>query len=116
MTVNIVIFPQALQGLIKKKLSNRAYKRKIEVKRRRKHGQLARTKQQIFDEQVDLAKKMDTYQAGVAVLGQSDNNHTQQSSSQSTTKRRSDNICENVEEEDIKRGGQKLVLIINNIF
>ena len=61
------------------KLSNRKYKQVIENKRRRKHGQLAKSKQQIYEERVDRAKNMGTYQTGVALIG---NESTQQSSKQ----------------------------------
>jgi len=69
----------------KKKICNRRYKRKMEVKRRRKHGQLATTKQQIYEERVDRARNMGTYQTGVAILGTDD---AQQSMNQTTKKQR----------------------------
>ena len=46
-------------------------------KRRRKHKQLAKTKQQLFEEGVDRENRMGTYETGVAILA---NEETQQSS------------------------------------
>ena len=39
----------------KKKVCSRQYKQKLEFKRRRKYGQLARTKEQIYETRVDCA-------------------------------------------------------------
>ena len=62
----------------KAKSSNKEYKQQVHVKRKRKYGQLAKTKQQLFEEGVDRARKLGTYETGVAILGQQDD--TQQSS------------------------------------
>ena len=70
--------------ICKIKLRHRTYKQKLEVKRRRKYGQLARTWQQVFDERVDKAKKMGTYETGVAMLGEEQHENTQQSSNSKT--------------------------------
>ena len=64
----------------KTKLSNRSYKQTLVAKRRRKHGQLARTREQIYNERVDKAKNLGTYETGVAILGDDTTTNTQQSS------------------------------------
>ena len=42
----------------------------------RKHGQLARTRQQIYDERVDGTRNLGTSKAGIAILGQGDHSTT----------------------------------------
>ena len=64
------------------KASNKKMKQTNKFKRRCKHGQLAKTRQQVFKERVDRAAKMGTYATGVAILGQiaEQANQSQQSS------------------------------------
>ncbi len=69
----------------KAKSWNKAHKQQINVKRKRKHGQLAKTKQQLFEEEMDREKKLGTYKTGVAILGQNNNRQ----SSNSNPKRKS---------------------------
>ena len=69
------------QGLIRinqTKLNNRLHKKKVEVKRRRKYGQLAKTRIRLLEERIDRAEKKGTYEAGVAIL--QEHEETQQSS------------------------------------
>ena len=55
--------------------------------RRRKHGLLAKTKQQIYEERIDRAAKMGTYKTGIAVVEeQEETNNTQRSSTAPKTK------------------------------
>ena len=79
----------------KTKLRHGTYKQRLHVKRRRQHGKLARTRQQIFDERVDRAKKMGKYQTGIAMLGQEQQKYTQQSSNSKSTnsKQKECNSC-----------------------
>ena len=75
----------------KRKSCNKKYKQQLHVKRKRKHGQLAKTKQQLYEERVDRAKKLGTYETGVAILGQDD---TQESSNLNQTRKQSkDKVC-----------------------
>ena len=76
-----------MAGIIKvnnAKKSNKYRKQKPEVKRQRKYGIMAKTKQQVYEERVDRANKLGTYQKGVAVLEEdteeTEGKHTQQSS------------------------------------
>ena len=70
------------------KLRNRQYKQKLENKRKRKHGQLARTKEQIYEEGVDRANNLGTYQTGVAIL----NNENNEENTQQPTNQQQKNI------------------------
>ena len=75
------------QGLIRMnqtKLNNRLHKKKVEVKRRRKYGQLAKTRKRLLEERIDRAEKKGTYEAGVAIL--QEHEETQQSSTNNKTK------------------------------
>ena len=54
------------------KSSNKILKRTVEYKRKRRHGWLAKSKQQIYEEGIDRSNKLGTYQSGVAVLGTDD--------------------------------------------
>ena len=68
--------PSGISKIDGAKASNRKMKRTNEIKRRRKHGQLAKTRQQVFEERVDRAAKMGMYVTGVAILDQTEENQT----------------------------------------
>ena len=63
----------------------------------RKHGQLARTRQQIYDERVFMTRNLGTYKTGVAILGQGDRTttNTQQSSTFNTISGSRNKTCNN---------------------
>ena len=71
------------------RVANKIYKQQPKNKRRRKHGLLAKTKQQIFEERVDRAAKMGTYRTGIAVEEQEQ--QEQQKTRQSSTN--SNKVC-----------------------
>ena len=73
------------------KACNKAYKQQLHVKRRRKHGLLARTHQQLLQERVDRARNLGTYQTGVAILG--DETIQQSSISNKKQTKKADKIC-----------------------
>ena len=54
------------------------------MKRRRKYGQLAKTRKRLLEERIDRAEKKGTYEAGVAIL--QEHEETQQSSTNNKTK------------------------------
>jgi len=75
----------------KTKSGNRRRKQTISSKRRRKHGRNAKTKQQLFEEGVDRANKMGTYQTGIGIVGneqEQQQQNTQQSATRSTVTNR----------------------------
>lgn len=80
---------QGIARIGQTKYNNRIHKQKVDVKRRRKYGQLAKTTKQILEERIDRAQKMGTYEAGVAILGEQ--NDTQQSST--NEKRQQTKVC-----------------------
>ena len=65
------------------KLKTKVFKQTAKYKRKRKHGQMARTKQQLYEEGVDRANKMGTYESGIAVL-RDDEQQQQQDKRQSS--------------------------------
>ena len=71
---------QGIARINEAKQNNRKMKQTQDFKRRRKHGQQAKTKQQIYEEGTDRARNLGTYESGIAM-----NEQTQQSS---TTRRR----------------------------
>ena len=58
-------------------------KQKTDFKRRRKHGRLAKTKQQVYEERVDRAQNLGTYQTGIAMV-EEQQQETRQSSNPAT--------------------------------
>ena len=68
------------------KLNNKRMKRMKEFKRRRQHGRLAKSRQQIYEERVDRAEKMGTYEAGIAINGDETNAIQQSSAKTKATK------------------------------
>ena len=73
------------------KSCNKTYKQQLHVKRKRKHDQLVKTKQQSYEERVNRAKKLGTYETGVTILGQID---TQQSSNLNKKREQNkDKVC-----------------------
>ena len=62
------------------RIQNKKRKQLPSVKRKRQYGVLAKTKQEIFEQRVDRANKLGTYQSGIAI---DDGNDTQQSSTKS---------------------------------
>ena len=68
---------------------NKRIKALPDVKRRRQHGLLAKTKQQIYEERVDRASKMGTYKTGIAIdfdVTENKKENTRQSSNASKQK------------------------------
>ncbi len=75
----------------KTKACNKACKQQVYVKRRCKHGQLARTKQQLYEERVDGAGNLGTYQTGIAILG--DGTIQQSSNLNQKQPKKTDKVC-----------------------
>ena len=67
------------------RITNKAYKNQAKYKRRRKHGLLAKTKQQIYEERVDKASKMGSYRTGIAMVEEQEQQPKQNNKRQSST-------------------------------
>ena len=64
----------------KAKLRNRKMEMRSDFKRRRKHGQLTKTKQQLYEEGVDRANRLGTYGSGIDITESQEAEPTPQSS------------------------------------
>ena len=61
------------------------FQQKPSSKRKRKHGLLAKTKKQIYEERIDRANKLGTYKSGIAIVFDDEEPITEQEPSQSST-------------------------------
>ena len=73
------IITQCIGRIYKTKQDNRQMKQDNDYKRRRKHGRQAKTKQQVYEERVDRAQNLGTYQTGIAMVDE-EQQQTRQSS------------------------------------
>ena len=60
------------------------YKQTKEYKRRRKHGVQAKNKQELYEEGVDCANNLGTYESGIAILNDDDEQQEQENTRQSS--------------------------------
>ena len=82
----------------------------FENKRRTKHGQLAKSKEEIYEERVDRARNMGTIETGVPILAMES---TQQSSNQPKTTAKCSTVAvqQNTRHDNVKHA----TIIINTL-
>ena len=93
-----------IHRISKTKLNNQQMKQTATYKRKRKHGQMARTKQQLYEEGVDRANKMGTYESGIAIL----RDDVQQQQQQQQNKRQSITVSDSSNKNKTKATNQSI--------
>ena len=80
------LISQGISIIDKTKLNLQKIKKTLEYKRSRKHGKKAKNRQAIFEERVDRAQNLGTYQTGIGMA--------EEQESQPITRRQNTKICE----------------------
>ena len=68
--LNSRLLSTGISRLSETRKQNKTRKALPSTKRKRRHGRFAKTKQQVYEERIDRAQKMGTYQTGIAVEGE----------------------------------------------